>query len=457
MSIVTEFSFRNARPILIRGAGVITMDAEVGDLQRADIHVRNGKIAEIGVQLEVQDAELIDAGAMIAMPGFIDSHRHMWEGVIRNALPTEDLNGYFARVNQGFATVYTPDDAYLGTIASALGALDAGITTVFDWSHIQTTPAHTEATIAALRESGQRAVFGFGMPALQDQGHRWPQDLLRLQREEFSSHDQLLTLALASLSPEHVPEAMAREHFKLARDANLIVSVHAGLNGMGDPGAIERFGKDGLLGPYVNLVHCNTLSSTEWRHIRDTGASVSITPSSEMQFGQGVPPIQPAIDAGVLPSLGIDVETTLPGDMWTQMRVLYALQRSNAFEKHFAGSPGVRRIDCNDVLRYATIAGAIATRLEHKVGTLEAGKDADIILLRADMLNVMPVNDMKAAVVLNMDARNVDTVLVAGKVVKREGRMLGIDMKQLSSRLYASRDGIYSRIGFDLPSPSHRI
>jgi 5-methylthioadenosine/S-adenosylhomocysteine deaminase len=457
MPIVTPSSLVG-RPLLIRGGGVITMDPKVGDLQRADIHVRDDVIVEIGANLTVQDAEVIDASAMIVMPGFVDGHRHLWEGALRNALPTEDLNEYFMIVNKGFALAFSPEDAYLGTLASALGALDVGITTVFDWAHIQATPAHTEATIAALRESGLRTLFAFGPPPeFEDQRHRWPQDILRLQKEEFSSTDQLLTLALASYSPEHVPDAMAKAHFQLARDAGLIISVHAGLNGMGEPNANERYGQEGLLGPHVNLVHCNTLSAAEWGLIHDTGTSVSITPSSEMQFGQGVPPIQRARDAGVVPSLGIDVETSLPGDMWTQMRVLYALQRSNAFEQHFAGTKNVERMNCDDILQCATVGGAVATRLERKVGTLAPGMQADMILLRADTLNVMPVNDLKAAVVLNMDPRNVDTVLVAGRFVKRNGRMIGVDMKQLAIRLYESRDHVYSKSNIPCRSRAHRI
>jgi 5-methylthioadenosine/S-adenosylhomocysteine deaminase len=457
MTIVTT-SVTDARPLLIRGGGVITMDPKLGDLQQADLHIRAGIIKEIGPGLKVQDAEVIDASAMIAIPGFIDGHRHLWEGTIRNSLPTEDLNEYYMKVNKAFAPAFAPEDVYLGTLVSALGALESGVTTLFDWSHIQTTPEHTDAAIAALRESGLRTVFAFGPPPnFEDRSHRWPQDILRLQRQEFASLDQLLTLALASYSPEHVPDAMAKAHFQLAHEAGLIISVHAGLNGSGEPNAIERFGKEGLLGPHVNLVHCNTLSAAEWTLIKESGTSVSITPSSEMQFGQGVPPIQRALDAGVVPSLGIDVETSLPGDMWTQMRVLYALQRSNSFEQHYGSGKTIRRINCDDVLQYATTAGAVATRLDHKVGSLVPGKQADLILLRADTLNVMPLNDMKTAVVLNMDPRNVDTVLVAGRPVKRHGRMIGVDMKQLASRVYESRDRIFSKSGILCRSTAHRI
>src|SRR5271170_3098574 len=141
-------SSATSRPLLIRGAGVITLDPALEEFERADILIRGGAIAAIAPTLDVPDAELIDAHAMIAMPGFVDGHRHLWEGLIRGTLPTEDLQDYLRLVNNGFARAYTPDDVYLGTLVSALGALDAGITTVFDWSHVQTTPDHTSAAVA---------------------------------------------------------------------------------------------------------------------------------------------------------------------------------------------------------------------------------------------------------------------------------------------------------------------
>ena len=269
--------------------------------------------------------------------------------------------------------------------------------------------------------------------------------------------DQLITLALASVSPEHCPDEMAKAHFAMAREAGIIVTVHAAMNGFGEPHQILRFGKEGQLGPHVQLVHCNVLTPDEWKMVADTGTAVCFTPSTEMQMGQGVPPIQPAIDAGVLPSIGVDVETSAPGDMWTQMRLVYALQRMQSHELRYKGEQAPRCIDCNDLLQYATVAGATNTRLESKVGSLAPGKQADIILLRADLINVVPVNDMKSAVALGMDARNVDTVMVAGKIVKRGGSLVGVDLAALNSRLYEARDRLFEAAGQDLPSPVHRL
>jgi 5-methylthioadenosine/S-adenosylhomocysteine deaminase len=451
MSLVEHPHWTAPGAFLIKGATVVSMDPGIGTLARGDILVRDGVIAAVGPNFDAPDAKTIDASSMIAVPGFVDGHRHLWEGLVRNALPDADIEDYLGIVNGVVAPAYTPEDAYLGQLVTALGALDAGVTCVLDWSHIQTTPEHTTATLDALRESGIRAVFAFGPPGANDRGHRWPQDLTRLCADLEA--DPLITPALATLSPEHVPYEQARDHFRFAREANALVSAHAGLNGIGEPGQIERFGREGLLGPDVNLVHCNTLSPAEWRIIADTGTSVSITPSTEMQMGQGIPPVQAARDVGVVPAIGVDVEVSAASDLWTQMRILLGVQRSAALELRYAGKKQPELMTTQELLECATLGGAIACGLRESIGSLTPGKQADIVLLRTDMIHSLPINDPVSAVVHSMDARNVDTVLVGGRVVKRHGALLGVDLPRLIQRLYDNRDGLYSAAGATLSAP----
>ena len=433
---------QTGRPLLIKGGALLTMDRDIGTLADTDLLVQDGKIADIGRGLSVVDAQTIDAREAIVMPGFIDGHRHLWEGLLRGTLPTEDLGGYVALVNNTMGPAFTAEDAYLGTLVSALGALDAGVTTVLNWSHISSSPAHTEAVIAALRAARGRAVFGYGKGLRADRESAWPNDLLNLKARHFASDDQLLTLGLATTSPEFVTENIARAHVTLARQAGVLVSMHAGMSGIGRPGAIGRFAQAGLLGPDVNLVHCNTLSADEWKMIADTGTSVSITPEVEMQMGHGVPPIQQARDVGVAPSLGVDVETSAPGDMWTQMRVAYALQRAGVFSLRHADKPASALMTPHEVLGYATTAGARATLLDRKIGSIAIGKQADLVLLRTDTLNAMPEAGVENAVLLNMDVRNVDAVIVAGRVVKWNGEMLDIDLAGLRAKLRSAQERI---------------
>ena len=439
---------REPRRTVIRSAAIVTMDDGLGDLATGDILVEGERIVEIAPHVDATDATVIDAARMIAIPGFVDTHRHCWEGLIRNALPDGTLTDYFHTVNGRFGPAYTPPDVHAGTLVSALGALNAGVTTVLDWAHIQNTPGHTEASVQALRDSGIRAVFAYGTPTATDQGNRYPEDLLRLASGEFAGTDQLLTLALATNSPEHSPDEQAKHCWNTARAAGARITAHAGMWGFGTPNEIERFGREGMLGPDVTLVHCGFLSDTEWKIIADTGTTVSIAAQIELLMGHGSAPVQRALDVGLVPSLSVDVETSVPGDFFTHMRATLAEQRGEVFRRRHHGdvdTPDL--IGVRDVLKMATVAGAEANGLSRKVGSLTAGKQADIVLLRADSINVAPVNDLVGAVVSNMDVSNVDTVIVAGRVVKRAGRLVDVDLDSVYDTVYDARDRLFARAG----------
>jgi 5-methylthioadenosine/S-adenosylhomocysteine deaminase len=438
----------DAGDILIRNAAIVTMDEQLTELERGDILVRNGEIVSIAPTIDAADVGILDASGMIAIPGFVDSHRHMWEGLIRNSLPDGTLADYFAQVNGKFGAAYSPDDVYAGTLISALGAINAGVTTVLDWAHIQNSRDHTDSSVQALEDSGIRGVFGFGTPSALDAGHLYPHDITRLAREQFSSRDQLLTLALATDSPEYAPYDDVKASWEMARSVGARITAHAGIVGFGTPGQIERFGRDGLLGPDVTLVHCGALSDTEWRILADTGTTVSISAQIEMLMGHGSAPFQQALDVGIVPSLSVDVETSVPGDFFTHMRASLAAQRGAMFQRMHRGEiDAVQLIGVRDVLGMATMAGARANGLEEKVGSLSVGKRADIVLLRADSVNVLPVNDLVGAVVSGMDVSNVDTVLIDGRIKKRHGHLVGFDLNHIVETVYSARDRVFAKAG----------
>jgi cytosine/adenosine deaminase-related metal-dependent hydrolase len=180
--------------------------------------------------------------------------------------------------------------------------------------------------------------------------------------------------------------------------------------------------------------------------IVDTGGTVSLASPVEMMMGHGMPPIQKFIDRGLHPSLSVDVETNVPNDMFNQMRSVLALQRA------IATAQGKEPVSTREVLGFATIEGARANGLDAKVGTLTPGKQADVILLRTDRINVTPLNDPATAVVAGMDTGNVDTVLIAGRVMKRDGRLLHVDWAAVRRMASESRDHVIARSGFKLPS-----
>jgi 5-methylthioadenosine/S-adenosylhomocysteine deaminase len=444
------------RPTLLRGGTVLTLDKTLGDFSAGDVLIQDGKIAAVGPSLAANGADIIDAAGMIVMPGFVDTHRHMWQGLLRNIGPDDLLGDYLSKILFGFAPRLTPEEIYLGDLVSALSALNAGITTILDWSHIATSPAHTDAAIAGLQASGIRGVYGYGpnfglVPAwYADTNSAYPDDIRRLRKQYFSSSDQLLTLALAAAGPEFSNVDAAEREWKIAREVGARISVHVGVGLLGKQGLLATLASRVPLGPDTTYIHCSTLSDQEWAMIAGSGGTVSLAVPIEMQMGHGMPPIQKALDYGIRPSLSIDVETNQPTDMFTQMRACFALQRAFVNESHLFGGPEPNRsslLGVRDVLEFATIEGARATGLAKKTGSLVPGKAADVIMLRSDRVNVTPVNDAIGAIVLGMDSSNVDTVIVDGKVVKRRGRLVGVNVAKLNEAATEARDRLRQRVG----------
>jgi cytosine/adenosine deaminase-related metal-dependent hydrolase len=262
---------------------VLTLDRAIGDFEAADVLIEGKTVSAVRPNITAPNAEIIDAARMIVMPSFVDTHRHMWQGILRNVLPDGSLDDYRDVIQRTFGAKYTPDDVYAGDLCSALGAIESGVTCILDWSHIHNSPAHTDAA------------------------------------------------------------------------------------------------------------------------------------------------------------------TSVPNDFFSQMRTVFSLQKREVWERRHAGDKNLPAfLTVREVLEFATIEGARANGLDGKIGTLTPGKEADIILLRTDRLNVMPFNNAVGAVVTNMGPQNVDTVLIAGKVIKRRGQMVGLDFARLQRLGDEARDRVYT-------------
>ena len=412
----------SSRRLLLKGGCVLSLDPAIGDFDAADVLIEGTRIADIRPSITA-DAEVVDAAGTIVMPGFVDTHRHMWQGALRSILPDGLLSDYTRDVTGTARSVMRPEDAHIGDLVSALGALNAGVTTVLDWSHIGNSPAHADACIDALRASGIRAVYGYSGSAT---------ELRRLRTQAFASSDQLLTLAYATGAS---PEAWAA-----AREVGASISLHAG-------GALDTVAA--VMGPDVTYIHGTTFTAAAWKRIADSGGHLSIAAPIEMEMGHGIPPIQPALDHGIRPSLSVDVETQMPSDFFTQMRAIFTLQRMQALARQRDGDAAAPRLlTVREVVEFATIAGATANRLDAKIGTLTPGKEADVVLLRMDAINVLPVNNAYGAIVVGMDTSNVDTVIVRGAVRKRGGRLVDVDMARINRLAQESRDFIFGKTGW---------
>ncbi|MCL6517225.1 amidohydrolase family protein [Alicyclobacillus sp.] len=442
---------------LFKGGCVLTMDPALGNFKRADILVEDGRIVEVRPEIGGIDGEVVDASDMIVIPGFVDTHRHVWEAVIRNAgadwsLPTYLNHLYFG----GLGGTLRPEDVYIGNLLGALEALDSGVTTLLDWTMIN-SPDHADEMIRALREAGIRAVFAYGTP-LRGAGAFWsresdlkhPEDCVRVKRQHFSSDDQLLTFGLAIRGPEFSSWEATLHDIRLARELGAICSMHVGFGSWGSVDrSIEKMYRAGLLGPDLNLVHVNTVHDEEFRLIAESGASVSVTPEIEMMMGHGYPLTGRLTQFGGRPTIGIDVVTSTGGDMFAQMKFLIQAERSRINEGILASGnmPERLSISAREVLEFATIDGARALGLDSKVGSLTPGKQADIVLIRTTDVNLFPVNDPVGAVVQCAHSGNVDSVYVAGRAVKRNGRLVDVDLARLRTLAEQSRDYIFSTYG----------
>lgn len=417
--------------ILIKNGIVIDTEPEVTVLGRVDVLVEDGAIAAVAPELSGEGAEVIDASDRIVLPGFVDSHRHTWQASIRAVTPDATFGGYLQRILGELAPRHRPEDVYAGNLAGALECLDAGITTLLDWSHVQFTPAHTDSAVAALRESGIRAVFGYchggepgGMAA----------EARRVKDTHFGTGG-LLTMALAALGPEIAGEEHALAEWRLAAELGLPVTAHLG--GAGPDSArkgLDFLMTNGLLATRTTFVHANHYDEEAVKVIAAHGGSVSVSPIDEMTLGIGHPISGLAMAAGMPVSLSADTVTCSPGDMFSLMRAAFAMERGR-------GNLG---FSTRDVLRMATIGGAETVGLADTVGSLRPGKQADLVLLRTDTLGMASAHDPIGAVVLNADTGAVDTVLVAGRVVKRDGRLTGHDVPAVLARLETAARSVTS-------------
>ena len=447
-------SGRPGRRYLIRRGHVMSMDPAVGDFVEADVLVEGRRIIRVGPNLRAEGAAEIDARGRIVMPGFIDTHHHQFETALRSFLadgllfndgkPHGAIN-YFDYILGRFAPVYRPQDVYINELFGSLSQLDAGVTTVHDISQIHHSPEHSDAAIKGIRDSGRRAAFGYFESAGNVAGNQYPNDARRIKKQHFASDDQLVTMIMGG--EIYLPGFEAA--WAIGRELKIPVAAHiVGSFGMGPTfdslAAANRFGPDNL------FIHMTGMSDMSWQKVKDAGAGVSLAVPIEMNMRHGMPPILKTLAMGIQPSLSVDVECTLTADMFTQMRTTMALQR--AFVNQMAletGNPPQlpELLTTRDVLRFATLQGAKDLKLDHKVGSLTPGKEADIIILDAEAINVAPLNVVPGAVVSLMERSNVETVIVAGKVRKWKGRLLDANLGKLRRELEASRDYLFEAAG----------
>ena len=323
-----------SKELLIKGGHVVTVDPDLGDLPVGDVLATDGVITAVGTDLRpaTADAEIIDAAGRLVIPGLVDTHRHVWQGAIGGYTPQITGAGYGPAVLTGIALRHSPDDVYAGTLWGALQALDAGITTIADWAHNDQSPAHADADLRGLRDSGIRGYFLYGGPgpATDDPNPPHPADARRMRDEYFASGRYgRLRMGMGLRGPAFTSAARNVEDYAFARDLGLPISIHVGMAGTGH--AVADLERDGLLGADVNYVHGNFLTDREWDLLAASGGTVTITPSTDMlmQFGT-YPATGAALSRGIVSGFGIDTICSAGTDLFSEMRLALAAERSRA-------------------------------------------------------------------------------------------------------------------------------
>ena len=426
---------------VIRGATVLSMDPKVGDYATGDVHVRDGVIVAVGT-VAAPGATVIDGRSMICMPGFVDTHWHLWTSALRPLMRVDQAErGYFP-VSTRLGAHYTPQDSYANVRLGLAEALSAGATTVHNWAHNVRSPEHADAELRAQRDMGVRGRFSYG-PA-QGMSNEQPMDLpgvAKIQRE-WMPNDGMLTLGICSRNigasqtalRGQVSLDMARQEWGGARKLGLPITLHTS-----GPSPIKLLDEAKLLGPDVQLVHPLLTTAEDRKILKERGVSYSIAPIGESgrPAKAGVIQLGELLEAGVKVSISTDLTGTFTVDYFNCMRVLYQLHQHRI---------GARiPLTTKRLVQLATLDGAVDLGIANRTGSLTPGKRADLILVRAGDINMAPVGDPYEALVMLGQPRNVDTVIVDGRILRRAGEFTALDHAQVLREAVESAAALRAR------------
>jgi cytosine/adenosine deaminase-related metal-dependent hydrolase len=451
---------------LITNAYVITMDAERRTLSHGEVLIDGDRIAAVGHDLPRDDCEVLDARGGIVMPGLVDNHRHMWQTNLRAMLADWSLHEYMRGIRFSISPVLTAQDIGDANYIGALDALNAGVTTVFDYSHSVNSPDHATAAAEGLIESGIRAVYGYGLvqapvdhPAFTSVEDRI-KDAHRLRDELLPSQDSLVTMGMALSEVGLIPWSDSVKELEAANQMGVPVSIHNNIFfGCTVSQGVRPMYEAGLLNERQTHVHCTTCTTEDFKMLADSGCSIVSTPDTEIGMGMGHPVFAEAKAAGVRSVVGCDIITLNGGDLVGQLRVGLQDARVRINDQYNARNEMPLTLEPRslDALAWGTINGAEALGMGSKIGSLEPGKQADVIVISADGPNMWPLMEEPGIVIFHSHPQDIETVFIAGKKVKENGRLVGVDYAAARRRAEASRDRILAAVkentGVILPPP----
>ncbi|MEV7786878.1 amidohydrolase family protein [Streptomyces sp. NPDC088106] len=436
-------------PLVFRGGTVLTMDDRSTVHRQADVLIVGERIEAVGPSLAVPEGTTeIDARGGIVMPGMIDTHRHMWQTAMRGYGADWTLTQYFVWYYLEHGRHFRPEDVYAGNLLSAIEALDAGVTTTVDWSHGLQTVQHADAAVDALEEVPGRFVLAYGN--IQAAPWEWSAapEFRDFVERRFRGGDMLgFQMAFDVTGDPAFPERAA---FEVARELGAPVTTHAGVWGATNDDGIRLMHEHGFMDPGTVYVHAATLGADSYHRIAATGGSVSVSTESEQSCGQGYPPTWALRAHGIPVSLSMDTSVWWSGDLFSAMRATLGADRAREHLEAHAGGDTVTHVHlrAEQVVRWATRGGAKALGLDDRVGSLEAGKKADVVLIRNDHSPVMfPLINPYGHIAFQAQRADVHTVVVDGRVVKHDHRLVGIDLARARRTAEATVEHLRGRLG----------
>jgi cytosine/adenosine deaminase-related metal-dependent hydrolase len=436
------------------------MDPAIGQLPQGDVLIEDGLIRAVESSLGDVDADVIDATGHIVAPGLIDTHRHTWQTQMRALCSDWTLTDYLFGIRFSVSPAYTPEDVHLGNLLGAVDALESGVTTILDFSHCNNTPDHADAALNGLQDAGVRAVFGYGFfesnpmapPHFPEHSARL-KDFARIADAHFPSRSGLLTLGVALTEVGVIPLSATAAEVAAARERSAIQVTHTGCV-WALPNGITELDAAGLVGPDQVHVHCNTLTEAEWRILARNGAKVSISVETELNMGMGRPAFAACERHGIAPTLSCDIISFNSGDLFAQLRQGLGFKRwADTEATNLAGAdPDRVSTTALEALRWSTVNAADAIGLGDRIGSLTPGKQADLIMVGGPGTSQHPVLDAAGTLIFQTSARDVRTVLVAGRAVKRDGVMTGVDLPALLNRAETSAEDVMARVQGSVPA-----
>ena len=431
--------------ILIKNSMILTMDPNIGDLYNYDLLIEDDKIVKIDKNIEEEGCDYIDGSNYLITPGLINTHIHTWQTGLRGIASDWTLADYLASIHAGLASFYLPSDIEIANYVGSLYQINCGTTTLVDWCHNNPTPEHTDAAISGLIMSKIRAIFLHGSPKhepKEGQPHYseipMPKDeIMRLRNGLFSNDDNLLKLGIAALGPQQSIIEVCKQDFKLAKDLDIIISMHIGGKFL-TPDGFDVLKKLDLLNNKTNIVHANNISDEMLDNLIDSNVTFSITPEEELQMGFGNPLTKRLLDRGGSFAFGSDIESAMSADMINVIRfALQSVRHDYTLDnyKRFNKPPDKISVNTRQAFEWATIDAAKILGIDNIVGTLTPGKKADIIMFNTKKINFVPIHDPVSSILFHSNPSDIDTVIINGNIVKRNGDLLVRDLNNHLSLL----------------------